>query len=78
MKLLFREKGAEFRVEILAEPAVQDFIGTHASVLDSVLLRRIVINLCLLYKKLTFADKNELRWKRTRISNWRNAFCPKR
>ena len=39
---------------------------------------RIVINLCLLYKKLTFADKNELRWKRTRISNWRNAFCPKR
>lgn len=35
MKLLFREKGAEFRVEILAEPAVQDFIGTHASVLDS-------------------------------------------
>ena len=35
MKLLFREKGAEFRVEILAEPAVQDFIGAHASVLDS-------------------------------------------
>lgn len=39
MKLLFREKGAEFRVEILAEPAVQDFIGTHASVLDSAFIK---------------------------------------
>lgn len=35
MKSLFKEKGAEFRVEIVADPAVQDFIDTHTSVLDS-------------------------------------------
>lgn len=35
MKSLFKEKGAEFRVELVADPAVQKFIGTHASVLDS-------------------------------------------
>lgn len=35
MHALFKEKGAEFRVEIVADPAVQEFIGTHASVLDS-------------------------------------------
>lgn len=39
MKVLFREKGSEFRVEILAEEAVQDFIGAHASVLDSAFTR---------------------------------------
>ena len=35
MKSLFKEKGAEFRVEIVADPAVQEFIDTHTSVLDS-------------------------------------------
>lgn len=35
MKSLFKEKGAELRVELVADPAVQKFIGTHASVLDS-------------------------------------------
>ena len=35
MKSLFKEKGAEFRVEIVADPAVQEFIDTHSSVLDS-------------------------------------------
>ena len=35
MHALFKEKGAEFRVEIVAEPEVQEFIGAHASVLDS-------------------------------------------
>ncbi|MCM1295692.1 MAG: phage minor head protein [Muribaculaceae bacterium] len=35
MRSLFREKDAHFRVELVADPAVQQFIGTHASVLDS-------------------------------------------
>lgn len=35
MRALFKEKGAEFRVEIVADPAVREFVGTHASVLDS-------------------------------------------
>lgn len=35
MKALFREKGSEFRVELVADPAVQEFVGAHASVLDS-------------------------------------------
>lgn len=35
MKSLFREKGAEFRVELVADPAVQEFVGAHAAVLDS-------------------------------------------
>lgn len=35
MKSLFKEKGAEFRVELVADPAVQEFVGAHASVLDS-------------------------------------------
>lgn len=35
MKALFKEQGSEFRVGIVADPAVQEFIGTHASALDS-------------------------------------------
>lgn len=35
MRSLFKEDGAEFRVELVADPAVQEFIGTHASALDS-------------------------------------------
>lgn len=35
MKSLFKEKGAEFRVELVADPAVQEFVGAHASALDS-------------------------------------------
>lgn len=35
MRSLFKEDGAEFRVELVTEPAVQEFVGTHASVLDS-------------------------------------------
>lgn len=35
MKSLFREKGAEFRVELVADPAVQEFVSTHASAMDS-------------------------------------------
>ncbi len=35
MKSLFKEDGAQFRVELVADPAVQEFIGTHASALDS-------------------------------------------
>lgn len=35
MKSLFREKGAEFRVELVADPAVQKFVSTHASAMDS-------------------------------------------
>lgn len=37
MKSLFKEKGAEFRVELVADPAVQEFVGAHASALDSAL-----------------------------------------
>lgn len=35
MKSLFKEKGAQFRVELVADPAVQKFVSTHASVMDS-------------------------------------------
>ena len=35
MRSLFKEEGAQFRVELVADPAVQEFIGAHASVLDS-------------------------------------------
>ena len=35
MKSLFNEKGSEFRVELVADPAVQEFVGAHASALDS-------------------------------------------
>lgn len=35
MKALFKEKGAEFRVGLVADRAVQEFVGAHASVLDS-------------------------------------------
>lgn len=35
MKSLFKEKGSEFRVELMADPAVQEFVSTHASALDS-------------------------------------------
>ena len=35
MKSLFKEKGSEFRVELVADPAVQEFVGAHASALDS-------------------------------------------
>lgn len=35
MKSLFKEKGAEFRVELVADPAVQEFVGAHAATLDS-------------------------------------------
>lgn len=35
MKSLFKEKGAQFRIELVADPAVQEFVSTHASALDS-------------------------------------------
>lgn len=35
MRSLFKEEGAQFRVELIADPTVQEFIGTHASILDS-------------------------------------------
>lgn len=35
MKSLFKEKGAQFRVELVADPAVQEFVNAHASALDS-------------------------------------------
>lgn len=35
MRSLFDSKGAEFKVELVADPAVQEFIGTHASALDT-------------------------------------------
>lgn len=35
MKSLFKEKGAEFRVELVSDPAVQEFVGAHASAMDS-------------------------------------------
>lgn len=35
MSSLFKEKGAEFRVDLVADPAVQEFVGAHASVMDS-------------------------------------------
>lgn len=39
MKSLFKEKGAEFHVELVADPAVQEFVGTHAAALDSAFSR---------------------------------------
>lgn len=39
MKTLYSQKGAHFQVEILADPTVQDFIGTHASKLDQSMRR---------------------------------------
>ena len=35
MKSLFREKGAEFRVQLVADPDVQKFVDAHAAALDS-------------------------------------------
>ena len=35
MRSLFKEDAAEFRIELVADPAVQEFVGTHASALDS-------------------------------------------
>lgn len=35
MRALFLQEGASFKVEIVADPAVQEFVGAHASVLDS-------------------------------------------
>lgn len=35
MRSLFKEKGARFRVDLVADPAVQEFVGAHASVMDS-------------------------------------------
>lgn len=35
MRSLFKKKGAQLDIEIVADPKVQDFIDTHASVLDS-------------------------------------------
>lgn len=35
MRSLFKEKGAEFRVELVADPAVQEFVSAHASAMDS-------------------------------------------
>lgn len=35
MKALFQEKGANLRIELLAEQPAQDFINAHADVLDS-------------------------------------------
>jgi len=35
MSALYKEKGASLRIEILEEPEVLDFIGTHSEILDS-------------------------------------------
>ncbi len=35
MRTLYSQKGSEFRIEVLAEPKVQDFIKAHAGALDS-------------------------------------------
>lgn len=35
MKSLFKEQGAQFRVELVADPTVQEFVNAHASALDS-------------------------------------------
>lgn len=35
MRSLFKEKGSELRVELVADPAVQEFVGAHASALNS-------------------------------------------
>lgn len=34
MKAVFSQEGAQFTVELLETPKVQEFIGTHARVLD--------------------------------------------
>lgn len=39
MKTLFNEQGSTLRIDILAEPDAQDFITTHASILDSAMQR---------------------------------------
>lgn len=39
MRALFTEEGAQFRIDILAEPDAQDFINTHASILDEAMQR---------------------------------------
>ena len=35
MKTLYKEQGSQFRIELLEKPKMQDFITTHAGVLDS-------------------------------------------
>ena len=35
MRTLYSQKGSEFRIEVLAEPKVQEFINAHAGALDS-------------------------------------------
>ena len=35
MKALYKEKGSQFRIEILETPEAQDFINAHAAALDS-------------------------------------------
>lgn len=35
MRSLFKEKGSQFSIDLVADPAVQEFIGAHAEVLDS-------------------------------------------
>lgn len=35
MRSLFKEKGSEFSIDLVADPAVQEFVGAHASALDS-------------------------------------------
>lgn len=35
MKALYKLEGSQFRIDILAQPQMQDFIETHSSVLDS-------------------------------------------
>lgn len=35
MRSLFKENGSELRIELIADPAVQKFIGEHSSALDS-------------------------------------------
>lgn len=34
MRALYKEDGATFRIDIMTDPAVRDFIGTHATTLD--------------------------------------------
>ena len=35
MQTLYKVEGAQFRIEILEKPKIQEFINTHASILDS-------------------------------------------
>ena len=39
MRTLYSQEGAQFRIEVLAEPKVQDFIKAHAGALDSTFRR---------------------------------------